>query len=131
MNKDAAQAISSYEVNEENYDKAWAVLKKQYNAKFMDHHAACIFDFAPINSNEPDDIRRLVDEVSEHYRVLRGLDSSTEKWDTPIAFCVLSKLDAGTRKAWEASREPMEIPKWEAVEKFLNQQYQSIKKQKI
>lgn len=115
---DAARLISSYEVEEGNYEKAWSAVKKKYNEPIIQHHITCIQECEPIKG-EPADIRRLVDEVSKHFQHLIELNYNEGEYNATLTWSVLHKLDKKTKEEFEDSITGIILLRWDALKNFL------------
>lgn len=141
---EAKTALGEWVLSEENYVKAWNRLKATYEDTYMQIQAFMrnLFGIARIQVANKASIRKLIDDVSKS---VNGLSRcmNKEHIDTFVAFLVIDKMDRETYRSWEKHRQMLIkeiaqargdgaqgglpenafIPKWEHLEKFLENEY--------
>lgn len=125
---DAAQVIEALEVSKSNYDDAWSLLKERYdNKRVIAHtHVKALFEFPVIQKESHKSLRQLLDCLNKHLRSLKSLGVPVDYWDYLLIYLVNTKLDAGTKRAWESSLKKMELPKYSEFSNFLTERCQVL-----
>ncbi|XP_030763136.1 uncharacterized protein LOC115887778 [Sitophilus oryzae] len=127
---DAANLLTSLEVSEANYDKAWSLLSDRYENKraIIQTHLKSFFEMPVITKESHIALRNLIDTSSQHLRSLESLGLPIEHWDTILIYQITSKLDLITRKGWEdySLKLPTDTPAFDELISFLNDKCQVL-----
>ena len=124
----AAEAISSIQVTNENYDDAWDILSQRFENKKLSvfSHVAAIVDFPNLTKENVTSLRNLYDEAERRLRALKNLGEKVDNWGSLLIYVIISKLDSRTRKAWEEENKNSEIPTLKQLQDFLNSRCQLL-----
>jgi len=98
---EASDMIGSLEVSEENYAKAWAMLKERYDDSglIIQKHVRALFEIPVMIKENHLSLRRLLDTVLKHLRALKALKRPTEHWDDLMVHLITSRLDQKMSRA--------------------------------
>uniref|UniRef100_A0A1B0D9G2 Uncharacterized protein n=1 Tax=Phlebotomus papatasi TaxID=29031 RepID=A0A1B0D9G2_PHLPP len=122
---DAAQVISALTICEENYEAAWAAVRRQYDNKrsMVAAHIDVFMKQNAVTTASAAAIKKLQTRSSS---VIQTLDSlSVTQKDPWLIMHVLSKLDPETKSLW--SREKFDdIPTWSQFEEFLINRWREL-----
>lgn len=136
---EAKTALGDWNLSEENYEKAWNRLTAIYEDKYMQVKAfmQSLFNIPKMQIASRAAVRQLIDAVAKG---VNGLSRcmAREHIDHFIAFLVIDRMDRETYRSWEKYRQMWIrenaqgeeaanldarardfIPKWEHLEKFL------------
>ncbi|XP_057329864.1 uncharacterized protein LOC130670473 [Microplitis mediator] len=99
---EAAKTIAGLEATNENYKEAMELLKATYNNEeaIITRHFELLTAIPKLQNNSGDAIRQLVNETLVHVRGMKVLGEPTDKWDVPLLFHTISKLDSSTKREW-------------------------------
>ncbi|KZC06736.1 hypothetical protein WN55_07287 [Dufourea novaeangliae] len=128
---EAARALKSLPMSEDNYDAAWKLLSDRYEDtnELIDYHVGSVFDLSPMVKDSPVSLRQLLNDFSNHLRSLKSLKEPVDLWDTLLVRLLSTKLDARTSEAWEKRVSELgERKKLSDLQSFLEQRYKFIAK---
>lgn len=147
----AAREMSSWNMTEENFSKAWDRLREAYEDDYMTVQALVrrILVIQSLERASSSGLQKMIDAVHGCLNQLSSFVTVTN-WDPMIVFLVIDRLDAPTYEAWESYRIQLakekaageasdeascsnsaetdferrsrkEIPSWIQLEEFLKQ----------
>lgn len=121
----AKGAIDQQTLNDNNYEGAWRILAKRFENLRMvvQAHIGQLLSLKQMLKGSHAELTSLLDVVEKRlesleFHNLKMLDNLSEAL---IVNLVISKLDIDTRKAWEATVEHGELPKYKKTMDFLRQ----------
>lgn len=99
---EAARAIQSLGISEANYEYAWKKLHERYedSEELIEFHTRAFCELAPMTKGSYTDLRRMIDNATNHLAALRTLGESTDKCDSFLIYLMSKKLDDETKKQW-------------------------------
>ena len=108
--------LSSMDVT---WSSAWKALLDRYDNKVLlvEHHLNAIFNAPSVETNNPSELRALVDVFRRHSRILNKLEQPIEQWSTILLYMLERRVDPSTKRAW---REKMGITKIHTFADFVN-----------
>lgn len=117
----AASAIESLQITNDNYDIAWKTLIDRFDNKkiIVNQHIKALLEMLPISRDSHSSLRNLLDTMSKHMRALQALKVPTENWDILIIHIASSKLDFATRKDWEDFKTNDDFPTLKEFTEFI------------
>ncbi|KZC13182.1 hypothetical protein WN55_05515 [Dufourea novaeangliae] len=128
---EAARALKSLPMSENNYDAAWKLLSDRYEDtnELIDYHMESFFDLSPMVKDSPVSLRQLLDDFSNHLRSLQSLKEPVDSRDTLLVRLLSTKLDVRTSEAWEKRVSELgERRRLSDLQSFLEQRYKFIAK---
>ncbi|XP_055622591.1 uncharacterized protein LOC129766753 [Toxorhynchites rutilus septentrionalis] len=118
----AAGIIDARTLNDNNYSHAWEILEERFENKrvIVDTHIQGLLNLQQMCSENPTELRELIDEVTRHVDGLAVLKEElvgvSERF---VVNLMTAALDKETRKMWEASVPHKAIPSYEDTINFL------------
>lgn len=124
----ALDVVSSLETSDENYTMAWEMLIDRYDdsSLIVQKHVRALFDLPIINKENHGLLRRMIDSVLKHLRVLKALERSIDHWDDLMVHLITSRIDQRTNRAWEITLKKGEIPSLKQLLDFLSQHCRAL-----
>lgn len=115
----AKLTLGSWEVNNENYLKAFEKLCSVYDNDYLivSAHVQEILTLEPLQTPTAENIRKLIDTVTNAVQQLKVLNANTA--ELMLIQLVESKIDDRTRQAWDMQRHPNSIPTFDEMHHFL------------
>ncbi|KAJ8944266.1 hypothetical protein NQ318_009643 [Aromia moschata] len=116
---EAASITESLIVTDDNYVIAWDLLRNRYENKraILNAHINALLDLPVIVKESHLGLRKLIDTFLKNMRALKNLGLPTDTWDQLLINILTRKLDNLTKREWEKSIKPKEIPN---VNEFIN-----------
>lgn len=129
LSGEAEQLLRYVPITAANYEEAWSTLNSRYNNK--KYLANCLlkrFVSSPnLGTESSNAIKNLLDVTNETLNGLRNLGIDVSSWDTIVIYLAVSKLDADTRKQWEATIGSFdELPTLRQLREFLETRFRSL-----
>ncbi|XP_023245710.1 uncharacterized protein LOC111643002 [Copidosoma floridanum] len=125
----AAHRLKGLDVIDANFDVAWEKLVRRYDNPRI-RLFSTLESLLQLSSNKArsaQDLNELIDTTEESVRALRDLNCPVEHYDNWIVHCVVRKLDAGSREAWEASQSNVDgFSTFKALINFLEKRIQTL-----
>ena len=121
---EASSAIASLNATGENYIAAWELLKRRYDQprQIIHAHINSLLQSSEVSYDSPSKLRNLIEQVQVHINALNALKQPTNYKDAFLIYIITNKLDKVTRRAWERTLEPNELPTLTQLMEFLNKQ---------
>ena len=119
------------EVNNNDYDAAWAVLEELYGDKreIIDHHINNIFTLPSITPNNAAELRELIDTCVKNMDGLKSLQLPVDGLGEQMLVNLLaSRMDIDTRKSWEAEQKVGVLPTYAATIAFLKEKWRVLER---
>ncbi|KAJ8940648.1 hypothetical protein NQ318_012731 [Aromia moschata] len=116
---EAASITESLIVTDDNYVIAWDLLRNRYENKraILNAHINALLDLPVIVKESHLGLRKLIDTFLKNLRALKNFGLATDTWDQLLINILTRKLDDLTKREWEKSIKPKEIPN---VNEFIN-----------
>ena len=124
----ALAVIEAFQVSNENYPKAIALLKERYdnNALIFQDHISELFSIPKMTSSDPLSLRNIIDTVNALRSSLLSLGSELDITNSILIHMVLTKVDGDTKLAYDEKQEFEKLPSWEDCYKILNRRCQLL-----
>nr|CAH7726126.1 unnamed protein product [Callosobruchus chinensis] len=100
----ASQVIRPTPFVSESYEAAWKALCEEFdNSKVLVHeHVQALFNLESVRQERASDLKRIVNEVSQHLRCLEMLgEQDKDLGDLLLIYLLKTKLDRNTVQEWE------------------------------
>lgn len=110
---EASRLINHLLLTENNYEAAWALLKKRYdNSRILINTELKRLINQPSITNENSiHLRHFLDQIQESLNTLKSLNVELDTWDPILIYIFVQKLDSETHKQWELSlTNPTDLP---------------------
>ena len=119
LSGEAANKIAAYDINEENYTNAWALLKDAYERKkiLKSKHLDALFDIPKLIDASSKSLSRMIDTARQHVNMLGLLDYSPR--DYVVVRILERALPNDIRLKWEESLSLDAIPTLEDFYTFI------------
>lgn len=116
---EAAGLVSSLLITEENYNKAFDILKNRYENQTMvvNFHMKNFMNYTTITKQN---LKHFVTTLQQSLDSLTALDLPVDKWDVLLVYIITQKLDNSLRASWELNRKESSIPKMTELKEFLS-----------
>lgn len=128
----AASILNSVSISDDNYAVAWDLLNERFeNKQFIVHsHIQGLFNINSIKRDSYKSLRELLDNLNWHWRSLERLGLPVKSWDALIIYLISSKLDASSRREWDAetSGDINVLPTLDELKSFLNKRCRQLEK---
>lgn len=113
--------IENLELEDANYEKALALLKRRYENKrvIVMNHVKALHELPAVSKESYVGLRLLMDKVFQHVNALEKFQVPTEHWDLNIIYLILAKIDPITKREWEQSLKTNELPTLKQLTDFL------------
>ena len=117
LKEEALRKINFLETSEDNYDKAWEILKSTYENEKMikTQHIHKILGLPDLKTEDHKSLNRLADTSMQCYESLSSLGL---KIPSDLLVCIIErKLDPNTKQLWEerSSHDKFENKSWELL----------------
>lgn len=128
LKDEASRIIDNLKTADKNYEVAWNLSKGRYNNEkiIIKNHMQAIFELTTVSKESFVELRNLLDNILRHIGALTVLGEPTDKWDTPLIYLVVSKLDRETKKEWEKSVMGSEKSTFNKLSEFLREKCQIL-----
>lgn len=128
---EAEMLLRHIQITENNYSKAWELLKNRFGNKKMIVTSLLkrLFFQKKITVQSANQIKSLVDTTMECLNSLNNMNISTDSWDPVIIFLVSQKLDTESLKDWEEhaqGKNGNEFSKWHEMKEFLEFKFRTL-----
>lgn len=128
---EAQTLLKHIQVTQQNYERAWGILKTRYGNKRLIINSVLkkLFNQKKISFQSPTQIKNLLDVTMDCLNNLQNLKINIESWDPIIIFLVVQKLDSESHKDWEESAykdESESLPTWKDLKAFLQSKYRTL-----
>ncbi|XP_062534642.1 uncharacterized protein LOC134203811 [Armigeres subalbatus] len=121
----AQGAIDQQTLNDNNYDGAWRILAKKFEnlRTVVQGHITQLLAVKPMARESHLELKALLDGVEKRLESLafHNLKMEDKLSESILVNLVISRLDAETRRAWEATVEHGQLPEYEETMKFLRE----------
>ncbi|XP_071055002.1 uncharacterized protein [Onthophagus taurus] len=96
----ARQVIESLEITNTNYQVAWELIRERYdNSRILIHnHVKALFNIKRVTGDNPQAIRKFIDDIRKHLRALAALNEPTDNWDTLLIYLAGTRLDTNSNR---------------------------------
>jgi len=130
LTDEPANTIDSIDITADNYMVAWLLLNERYqnSSVIIKNHLRDLFNLASVKRDNPQSLRKLIDDTQRHLRCLKNLKQPVEHWDLIIIHLITTKLDHNTLSVWEthsAVTLDNALPTLDALIGFLNKKCQA------
>nr|CAI5848850.1 unnamed protein product [Callosobruchus analis] len=100
---EAAKVVCSLKTTDANYSVAWQLIKERFENKraIVNQHLKCLFELPNIHRSSAEALRQFSYNVVKEIRCLESLGEPINTWDSIMLYLLSSKIDNGTRLAWE------------------------------
>nr|CAI5857751.1 unnamed protein product [Callosobruchus analis] len=100
---EAAKVVCSLKTTDANYSVAWQLIKERFEDKrtIVNQHLKCLFELPNIHRSSAEALRQFSYNVVKEIRCLESLGEPINTWDSIMLYLLSSKIDNGTRLAWE------------------------------
>lgn len=122
----ALKIIDNLEITASNYEIALALLKSRFENKraIINHHInTLLFKLPDVKRETAQDIRILIDTVTQHISALEKLCLPVEYWDSLLIPIILRKIDDRSKREWEGKLENNKLPTLKEFLDFLTKKY--------
>ncbi|XP_071055722.1 uncharacterized protein [Onthophagus taurus] len=119
----ARQVIESLEITNTNYQVAWELIRERYdNPRILIHNRVkALFDIERVTGENPQAIRKFIDDICKHLRALAALNEPTDNWDTLLIYLAGTRLDTNSNREWEKTKATLTKPNLENLLEFLKE----------
>ncbi|XP_055604469.1 uncharacterized protein LOC129752723 [Uranotaenia lowii] len=124
LRDDALLQINQIHVSAINYGLAWSILESKYeNHKLIaQEHMKALFAAPAMRMESFEGLNVLLTTFKTNLQQLEKLGQKTSDWSALLAFMLSQKLDAGTYRLWETHHASKNVPSYEAMVEFLENQ---------
>lgn len=124
LTNEALGLVKAIPLTASNYLIAYDSLVKRFaNKRLMaSNYWHIIKAHPPMRAEDAGELRKLIGVFSENLAVLRTMGFDPSQWNFILVDLLLEKVDITTRKRFELQWEGSEIPEFDTVGKFLEQQ---------
>ena len=124
LSNEPLNLVKSIPLTANNYELAYNTLTERYSNKRLlaSVHFNAIKNCQPLRSENPNELRKLVDCFVENVAILKKLGLPTDHWDFILVDFMLEKLDHNTRKRFELHALTTTVPKFEDLKEFILKQ---------
>lgn len=128
MTGEPLQLVKAIPLSGANYAIAYDTLVKRFSNKRLmaTNYWHAIKSQPPMRGEDAKELRKLINVFAENLAVLQNLGLETSHWNFILVDLILEKLDNATRKRFELQVKGSEIPEFEMVRKFLEQQCSAL-----
>lgn len=128
---EAAMTIGTWEISDENYDKAWSKLCNVFDNDYMivRSHVQQILGVEALSFASATGIRHLIDTVSNAIQQLNVLQANTT--ELILIQLMESKIDQQTRRDWDLHRDPNAVPTLSEFNAFLERNARMLANQAL
>lgn len=127
----AAGVLDAKTINEGNYTQAWTLLSERYENKrvIVETHIRGLLSLKKMATESHKELRSLLDECINHVESLEYLKQEvTGVSELMIVYLLTAALDKSTRKQWEQTLKPGELPQYKSTMAFLKSQCQVLER---
>ncbi|XP_055584839.1 uncharacterized protein LOC129737704 [Uranotaenia lowii] len=124
LKEDALLQINQIQVSAINYSLAWSILEAKYeNHKLIaQEHLQALFAAPVMRTESFESLNALLSTFKINLQQLEKLGQHTNSWSTLLAFMLSQKLDSTTHRLWETHHASKNVPSYEAMVAFLENQ---------
>ncbi|XP_055603976.1 uncharacterized protein LOC129752213 [Uranotaenia lowii] len=124
LRDDALLQINQIQVSATNYGLAWTTLESKYeNHKLIaQEHMGALFAAPSMRSESFEGLNALLTTFKINLQQLEKLGQDTRRWSALLAFMLSQKLDTDTFRLWETHHASKNVPSYEAMVEFLENQ---------
>lgn len=128
LDTEPARVIAGIAQTATNYAGAWNALNDRYeNVRVLiDAHFKRFFGLETMQKENAEKLLKMVDTTNELTRSLPGLDVDVTSWDPILLYCLVLRLDATTKRAWDLEVRDTQHPTISAFLTFLTSRARSI-----
>ncbi|KAF5282303.1 hypothetical protein FQR65_LT14357 [Abscondita terminalis] len=128
LSGEALNVIKGIPITDDNYLIAYNTLFKRYQNKRLlaTYYYQEIFNAPSVSKSTSKELRQLLDTFNENFAALKNLGFPVDRWDFLLFNLLLNKLDVKTRTDFEFKYNDVEIPSYENLINFLNQNCQAL-----
>lgn len=128
LSGDAADAIESLELSDENFQIAWDILENRYDKLrvIVQSHIQSILEIQPIKKENYTELRQLLNVTTKHMNALKALKRPVDSWDDLVVHILGNKLDPVTFRDWEDTLSGHDLPQLEQLTEFLMKKCQTL-----
>lgn len=127
----AAGVIDARTINEGNYAHAWNILTERYENQrvIVETHIHGLLTLPKMSGESSKELQDLLDKCINHVESLKYLKQEiTGISELVIVYLLTSALDSSTRRHWEQSLTPRELPKYKPTVSFLKSQIEILER---
>ncbi|KXJ68157.1 hypothetical protein RP20_CCG005380 [Aedes albopictus] len=127
----AAGVLDVKTINDGNYAQAWTLLAERYENKrvIVETHIRGLLSLKKMTSESHRELRSLLDECINHVESLAYLKQQVSEVSELMVVCLLTgALGKSTRKQWEQTLKPGELPQYKSTVAFLKAQCQVLER---
>ncbi|XP_055603962.1 uncharacterized protein LOC129752198 [Uranotaenia lowii] len=124
LRDDALIQINQISVSSINYGLAWSILESKYeNHKLIaQEHLKALFTAPAMRTESFEGLNALLTTFRTNLQQLEKLGQNTSNWSTLLAFMLSQKLDIDTYRMWETHHASKNVPSYDAMVQFLENQ---------
>lgn len=130
---EAEQLLRHIAITNDNYEQCWNILEQRYNNKqfLVNNIFSRFFAQRNLTTESATSLKQLLDNTTDMMQGLQNLGVDTTSWDAIIIYIVSQKLDAETRKQWEAKVSEITfncnvLPDFKQFQNFLKNRFHSL-----
>ncbi|XP_055622293.1 uncharacterized protein LOC129765881 [Toxorhynchites rutilus septentrionalis] len=127
----AAGVLDAKTINEANYEHAWRILTERYENKriIVEMHIRGLLTLPKMETESHTELRHLLDKCNNHVESLEYLKQELiGVSELMVIYLLTSALDKATRKHWEQTMKPGELPNYNLTISFLKSQCQVLER---
>ncbi|XP_062716695.1 uncharacterized protein LOC134292046 [Aedes albopictus] len=127
----AAGVLDAKTINDGNYAQAWTLLAERYENKrvIVETHIRGLLSLKKMTSESHRELRSLLDECINHVESLAYLKQQVSGVsELMVVYLLTAALDKSTRKQWEQTLKPGELPQYKSTIAFLKAQCQVLER---
>ncbi|XP_055613094.1 uncharacterized protein LOC129759626 [Uranotaenia lowii] len=124
LRDDALLQINQIQVSAINYGLAWSILESKYeNHKLIaQEHMSTLFAAPAMRTESFEGLNTLLTTFQTNLQQLEKLNQKPSNWSPLLAFMLSQKLDTETYRLWETHHASKNVPSYEAMVAFLENQ---------
>lgn len=131
LSGEAEALLRQFSITGDNYEEAWAILKKRYSNKR--YIANCIFkrlfSQKTLTQESAQALKQLLDTTVECINALKNQGLPVQHWDAIVVYIIVAKLDNESHKQWEetVSGDGSEtLPSFDKLKEFLETRFRTM-----
>ncbi|XP_072400609.1 uncharacterized protein [Diabrotica undecimpunctata] len=126
---DATKVVQKRQTTSVSYNIVWKLLCDRYDdtPMLVDFHLDALLLFLNLVRESADQLRNMLDTVTETLLTLEKLNISVQSWDLIVIHCLTKKFDDNTFRCWEEKRPKGIVATLDEFKAFLNERVDTLK----
>ncbi|XP_072395137.1 uncharacterized protein [Diabrotica undecimpunctata] len=126
---DATKVLQKRQTTSVSYNIVWKLLCDRYDdtPMLVDFHLDALLLFPNLVRESADQLRNMLDTITETLLTLEKLNISVQSWDPIVIHCLTKKFDDNTFRCWEEKRPKGIVATLDEFKAFLNERVDTLK----